>query len=194
MMYRRRMIPALASAVLILVRPCSAQSTDSATGPAASQQELVIGAKQAPPFAMKDADGNWEGISIDLWRRVADELHLRHRIAEEPDVQVLIDGVAGGNFDLAVAALTVTAARERIIDFTEPFYVTGLGIAVPTGGEANWIPVIRTMTSFGFAQAITALISLAIVVDGCSSGVITSNSAAARTRDLPRESCSLPWR
>ncbi len=46
---------------------------------------------------MKDADGNWEGISIDLWRRVADELHLRYRIAEEPDVQVLIDGVAAAS-------------------------------------------------------------------------------------------------
>ena len=67
-------------------------------------------------------------------------------------------------FDIAVAALTVTAGRERIVDFTEPFYVTGLGIAVPIGGEASWLPVIRTMTSFGFAQAIAALIGLAVVV------------------------------
>ncbi len=163
-MYRRGLIPALASVVLIFVRPCCAQSTDAAAGSAASRQELVIGTKQAPPFAMKDADGNWQGISIDLWRRVADELHLRYRIAEEPDVQALIDGVAGGKFALAVAALTVTAARERIVDFTEPFYVTGLGIAVPTGGEASWLPVIRTMASFGFAQAVTALIGLAIAV------------------------------
>ena len=69
-----------------------------------------------------------------------------------------------GRFDIAVAALTVTAARERVVDFTEPFYVTGLGIAVPIGGEASWQPVIRTMTSFGFAQAIAALIGLAVVV------------------------------
>jgi len=113
---------------------------------------------------MKSADGGWNGISIDLWRRVADELHLRYRFSEEPNVQGLIDGVADGKFGLAVAALTVTAARARVVDFTEPFYVTGLGIAVPAGGEASWLPIIRTMTSFGFAQAVVALVGLALVV------------------------------
>ena len=56
------------------------------------------------------------------------------------------------------------SARERVVDFTEPFYVTGLGIAVPLGREASWIPVVRTMTSLGFAQAIAALIGLAVAV------------------------------
>jgi polar amino acid transport system substrate-binding protein len=157
-------VPALAGAVLILTGSSRAQTTDTASASISSQQELVIGTKEAPPFAMKAADGSWSGISIDLWRHVADELHLRYRFSEEPTVQGLIDGVAAGRFDVAVAALTVTAARERIVDFTEPFYATGLGIAVPAGGEASWLPVIRTMTSFGFAQAIAALVGLAIVV------------------------------
>jgi hypothetical protein len=157
-------IPALASAALIFTGPSRAQTTHTASAPISSQQELVIGTKETPPFAMKAADGSWSGISIDLWRHVADELHLRYRFSEEPTVQGLIDGVAAGRFDVAVAALTVTAARERIVDFTEPFYATGLGIAVPAGGEASWLPVIRTMTSIGFAQAIAALVGLAIVV------------------------------
>ena len=120
------------------------------------------GTKDAPPFAMKAPDGTWQGISVDLWRRVADQLHLRYRFVEAPDVQSLIDGVAAGKFDVAVAALTVTAGRERILDFTQPFYATGLGIAVPAGGETSWLPLIRTMTSFGFAQAILALIGFAL--------------------------------
>jgi polar amino acid transport system substrate-binding protein len=154
-------ILALASTALIFIGPCQAQAVDTTIS---SEKELVIGTKEAPPFSMKATDGNWIGISIDLWRRIADELHLRYRFAEEPDVQNLINGVAAGRFDAAVAALTVTATRERIVDFTEPFYVTGLGIAVPARGEANWLPIIRTMTSFGFAQAIGALIGLALVM------------------------------
>jgi len=157
-------IGALAGVALIVAAPCMAQTTENPSSAVSSQQELVIGTKEAPPFAMKAADGSWSGISIDLWRRVADELHLRYRFAEEPNVQGLIDGVADGKFDLAVAALTVTAARARVIDFTEPFYVTGLGIAVPSGGEASWLPIIRTLTSFGFAQAIVALVGLALAV------------------------------
>jgi polar amino acid transport system substrate-binding protein len=149
--------------VLILAQPSQARAQDAPGAADPSQPELVIGTKEAPPFAMKAADGSWSGISIDLWRRVADDLHLRYRFAEEPNVQGLIDGVSGGKYDAAVAALTVTAARERVVDFTEPFYSTGLGIAVPAGGEASWIPIIRTMTSFGFAQAVAALIGLAVV-------------------------------
>lgn len=159
-----RIFPVLAGFFLISAGPCRAQAPNTATSNPALQKELVIGTKQAPPFAMKDSDGNWSGISIDLWRRVADGLHLRYRIVEEPNVQGLIDGVAAGKYDAAVAALTVTAARESAVDFTQPFYVTGLGIAVPAGGEASWAPVIHTLTSFGFAQAVAALVGLALAV------------------------------
>lgn len=151
---------ALVGAALICLGPCRAQMAEHAD--ASSQRELAIGTKEAPPFSMKAADGTWQGISIDLWRRVADQLHLRFRFIEESDVQGLIDGVAAGKFDVAVAALTVTTGREQILDFTQPFYSTGLGIAVPAGGEASWLPIIHTMTSFGFAQAIMALIGLAL--------------------------------
>ncbi len=153
-------ITALSGVVLIFVGPCRAQTPNNPD--TAAQRELVIGTKEAPPFAMKASDGTWQGISVDLWRRVADQLDLHYRFAEAPDVQSLIDGVAAGKFDVAVAALTVTAGRERILDFTQSFYATGLGIAVPAGGEASWLPIIRTMTSFGFAQAIVALIGFAL--------------------------------
>jgi polar amino acid transport system substrate-binding protein len=160
-MLRALSLCVLLCATLAVAVPCQAQTADDANS-AASQRELVVGTKETPPFAMKDADGNWSGISIDLWRRIADELHMHYRFAEEAQVQGLIDGVASGKFDVAVAALTVTAARERVVDFTEPFYATGLGIAVRTGGEANWLPIIRTLTSFGFAQAVLALVGLAL--------------------------------
>ena len=158
-----RVIAALAGGVLIFAGPCGARPAMT-NAEVASQHELLVGTKEAPPFAMKASDGSWNGISIDLWRHVAEELHLRYRIAEEPDVQGLIDGVAAEKFDVAVAALTVTAGRVRILDFTQPFYATGLGIAVPAGGEASWLPIIRTMTSFGFAQAIVVLVGLALAV------------------------------
>ncbi len=155
-------VAALVAMVSIFAGSCRAQVPEN---PDVSwQRELVIGTKDAPPFAMKAADGAWQGISIDLWRHVADELHLHYRFTEEPNVQGLIDGIAAGRFDVAVAALTVTAARERILDFTQPFYSTGLGIAVSAGGEASWLPILHTLTSFGFAQAIVALVGLALAV------------------------------
>jgi polar amino acid transport system substrate-binding protein len=155
-------VAALTGAILIFAGPCHAQTPQYAAAP--TERELVVGTRQAPPFAMKAADGTWQGISIDLWQRVAGELHLHYRYAEQQTVQDLIDGVAAAKLDVAVATLSVTADRERILDFTQPFYATGLGIAVPAGGEANWMPIIHTLTSFGFAQAILALVGLALAV------------------------------
>src|SRR5947209_5413579 len=73
---------------------------------------VVVGVKEAPPFSMKAADGTWSGVSIDLWKVVAADLHLQYRFAEEPTVQALLDRTRIGEVDVAVAALTVTADRE----------------------------------------------------------------------------------
>src|SRR5262249_50089376 len=104
----------------------------------AGERELVIGTKDAPPFAMKQKDGSWSGVSIELWRRIAEREGLRYRLVEAPDVQALISGVAVGSFDAAVAALTVTERRAQLVDFTQPFYSTGLGVAVPLN-ENIWV-------------------------------------------------------
>ena len=110
---------------------------------------------------MKTADGAWQGVSIELWRRAADAAGLRYRFAEESNVQELLTGVAEGRFDIAVGALTVTGPRLREMDFTQPFYTTGLGIAAARGAP-GWWSVVRTFTSFGFFQAVLTLMGLAM--------------------------------
>ena len=105
--------------------------------PPASDKELVIGTKEAPPFAMKDQDGTWHGISIDLWRRIADRLHLRYRFSEEPTVQALVARTADSSFDAAIAALTVTAARDRIVDFTSYVIETVANSVSPPSTPSN---------------------------------------------------------
>ena len=39
-------------------------------------KQLVVGTKEAPRFAMKDEQGNWKGVSIDLWRHIAGRMGL----------------------------------------------------------------------------------------------------------------------
>jgi ABC-type amino acid transport substrate-binding protein len=139
-----------------------------------SGRQLVVGTRVAPPFSMKNTDGVWEGISIDLWRHVAERLHLRYRIEERGSVQDLVDAVASGQVDVAVAALTVTAARRGVMDFSQPFFETGLGVAVPSSGITAWLPVLHTFASFRFLQAVLTLLSIALFV-----GALILNPAVA---------------
>jgi polar amino acid transport system substrate-binding protein len=126
-------------------------------------RELVIGTKVAPPFAMKAKDGTWHGISIDLWRHIADQIHLRYRF-QETTLNGLIDGVADHSLDAAVSAVTITGPRERVVDFTQPFYNTGLGIAVVSDAGFTWWPIIRNVFSVGFFRAAVALFAAALFV------------------------------
>ena len=130
---------------------------------AAAGKEFVVATKAAPPFAIKQPDGEWSGISIALWKKIADREHLRFRLVETESVPDLLDGVANGAFDAGVAAVTVTAARARSVDFTQPFYNTGLGIAVPVN-ENPWVSIGRALLSFGFFQAVGILLCFAMVV------------------------------
>jgi polar amino acid transport system substrate-binding protein len=148
--------------LLAIALPHGASQAQPANPPI-SERELVIATKEAPPFVMKDRDGSWHGISIDLWRRIADRLHLRYQFSEQATVQDLVTGTAEGSFDAATAALTVTAARERVVDFTQPFYSTGLGVAVSTS-ETGWMSISRALFSFGFFQAVLTLLGIAMGV------------------------------
>jgi polar amino acid transport system substrate-binding protein len=127
-------------------------------------RELVVGTKEAPPFAMKDAKGGWTGVSIELWQQIAEKLGVRFRFVEEPSVQSLIEATARGSHDLSIAAITITPDRERVVDFSQPFYSTGLGIAVPVRSALLWREIERAIISSGFFQAAGVLIGLALLM------------------------------
>jgi polar amino acid transport system substrate-binding protein len=139
--------------VVLSIAPVAAQVS--------GDRELIVATKEAAPFAMKADDGSWTGISIDLWRRISDQLQLRYRFVEDPTVPGLLEGTAQRKYDVAVAALTITAERERMVDFSQPFYLSGLGVAVPSAPPSAWRLIAHTVGSFGFVQAILALVGLA---------------------------------
>jgi ABC-type amino acid transport substrate-binding protein len=130
---------------------------------ASPSQELTVGVKEAPPFTMKSGGGEWSGLSVELWQKIAHDLNLKYRFVEAPTVQELLDMAATKKIDVGIGALTVTAEREQRVDFTQSFYVTGLGIAVPSVSSISWVPIVRAMTSFGFLQAVLGLLGLALL-------------------------------
>ncbi len=131
--------------------------------PVPVNRTLIVGTKEAPPFAMKNADGTWTGISIELWQAIAKDLQLRYELREF-DLQGLLSGVKDGSLDAAVAALTITAKREKVMDFTHPFYTTGLGIAISRRAGGTWFSVVQHIFSGRFLGMVATLLFLLFVV------------------------------
>jgi polar amino acid transport system substrate-binding protein len=154
---------AVAAAVALAAAFAQALQAEAQTSDIPAAKELVIGTKVAPPFVIKAEDGTWRGISIDLWRRIADQIHLRYRF-KETTLEGLTDGVAQHSLDAAVAALTVTGPRQTVVDFTQPFYIAGLGIAVPSDMGMTWWPIFRNVFSVGFFRVAAVLFGISLFV------------------------------
>jgi len=118
-------------------------------------QPLRVGIKPAPPFAIKGESG-WSGLAVELWKGAADQLNLEYRFVER-DLAGLLDGVAKGELDLAVGALTITAEREKLFDFTNPFFATGLGIAVPSE-QGGVLTLLRSLWDIRLLWVFLALV------------------------------------
>jgi len=44
--------------------------------------KLIVGTKHIPPFAIKNPEGSWNGISIELWRQIAADLNREYELRE----------------------------------------------------------------------------------------------------------------
>jgi polar amino acid transport system substrate-binding protein len=147
-----------AALAMVLVFPADAAGKKDSPG-----RTLVVGTKETPPFSMKAADGTWSGISIDLWRDIAAQLNLAFEF-RETDLRGLLDGVTDGSLDVAVAALTVTSEREKVMDFTHPFFHTGLGIAVSRRPGSPWLDVFRSFYSLAILKFVVGLFLALLLV------------------------------
>jgi polar amino acid transport system substrate-binding protein len=140
---------------LCLALPAAAAEPDL-EGRELAGTRLVVGTRERPPFAMKNADGTWSGIAIDLWRSIAGQLGVSYELRER-DRDGLIRGIQDGSLDVVVDAIATTVELERVVDFTQPYYTTGLGIAVPRRIGSDWMGALRHVLS-------TDLLRLLIII------------------------------
>lgn len=139
--------------------------TAAPTVPATSPQPdhvLRVGTIPSPPFVTHQG-GRWSGTSIDLWRDIAEELGLRYEL-QERDLEGLFVGLEDGSLDIAVAGLTVTADREQRVDFTHPFYTTGLAIALAHVGPDSWIDIFLAVFNLSFLRLLITFAGLQLAV------------------------------
>lgn len=86
------------------------------------------------------------GYSIEIWHEVARRLGVDTQwrvLSDLSDAQQLA-ALAQGRADVAISALAVTTERDAVVDFTVPYYQSGLQVLVATDteGEAWWASIL----------------------------------------------------
>ncbi len=127
--------------------------------PPIPNKKLVVGLAVGPPFNIRNADGTWTGISVELWRQIASELGLNFEI-RETDLSGYFAGLAEGWLDIAVGPLTITERREEVCDFTQPYYSSSLAVAIrPDRLSVASLHILRA-----FVRIVLGLLLVMVVV------------------------------
>jgi polar amino acid transport system substrate-binding protein len=140
-------------AIALAVCLVGAAARSSASGAERAPDEpLRVAVYDVPPYGSVDAEGLFSGASVDLWRRVAEDLHLTYRFVAVAQMEDVITGVEQGQFDAGIGAITITPARLARVEFTYPAHRSGVAVAFPkqTGPIAavmSYVAVVRELGS-----------------------------------------------
>jgi polar amino acid transport system substrate-binding protein len=92
---------------------------------------LVVAVKETlRPLGFRNADGQLQGLEIDLAQRLAEELLGSPDAIDLKPVtnQERFSAVMNGTVDIAIAQVTLTPSRLRILSFSLPYYTDGTAI------------------------------------------------------------------
>ena len=133
---------------------------DDPTPNASVDQILRVGVVDAPPYCYQDAQGNWTGLSIDFWRRLAEAEQLRYEFVELNARDSLLP-LVGGRVD-ALAHAAVTPDGEEEVDFLQIHHTTPLAIARP--GTNSIMNVVSALFSMRFLWIVASLSALLLLI------------------------------
>lgn len=122
----------------------------------APTKKMRILTKRIEPFVFYK-NGVFSGFSIDLWKMIAARRGWEYEFVLAPTLADLLAQMERSEADAAIAAVSITSERENFIDFSHPFFRSGLQILtsdVATNTVWQAFAVLRTMlTSPIFAYA-----------------------------------------
>jgi polar amino acid transport system substrate-binding protein len=110
----------------------------------AAGKVLRVAVKPIAPFVFKHQT-DLSGFSIDLWNAVAQSLRVETTWVEVTTVGDQLQAVKSGKADAAIAAITITRERDNIVDFTQPYFDSGLQIMVHAQGGNHLLNVFDSI-------------------------------------------------
>jgi polar amino acid transport system substrate-binding protein len=115
---------AIGSTLLSLTVSASARTLDEIV----ASKKLVVGVNPTlPPLGIFNDKNEIDGFDVDVARKLGELLGVKVEIVQvgSPD---RIPFVSSGKIDAVLGAMTITAERQKVIDFTVPLHTEVLGV------------------------------------------------------------------
>lgn len=114
---------------------------------------LIVGSEiPFPPFEEGDPPA-YEGFDIDVINAVAEKLDLETQIEDVPLNAILAGDT--GELDLSISAIRITPARDKRVDFSNPYFFDFLSLLVRDDSEIQSVGDITAGAVIGVEDGTT---------------------------------------
>ncbi|MGO1749132.1 MAG: transporter substrate-binding domain-containing protein [Marinobacter sp.] len=106
-----------------------------AAGTVSAETLRVVTDPSFVPFEMMDQEtGEMIGFDMEIIAEVAERAGFDYDL-NTMDFNGIIPALQTGNVDIAIAGITITEERGKIVDFSDPYYDSGLRILVRNNND-----------------------------------------------------------
>ena len=121
----------------------------------AVQAPKVLKVGTEPTFApfefQKEGSKEFDGFDMDLIRAIGKQLNMKVEILNM-GFDALIPAINAGNIDVAIAGMSITPDRQKAVDMSDPYYVSGLVVVV--GKDNAAVKSVNDLNDKGIAVQI----------------------------------------
>ncbi|MBO5590672.1 MAG: basic amino acid ABC transporter substrate-binding protein [Acidaminococcaceae bacterium] len=120
-----------------------------------AQAPKVLRVGTEPTFApfefQKEGSKDFDGFDMDLIRAIGKQLNMKVEI-QNMGFDALIPALNAGNIDVAAAGMSITPDRQKAVDMSDPYYVSGLVVVVNKDNAA--VKSVNDLNNKGIAVQI----------------------------------------
>lgn len=125
--------------------------------------KVRIVTRDLEPFSFVQ-NGHRAGFAAELWDQLAKEMKLDYELQVVGTAQEVIDALKSKTADAGVGAISVTSKREEVIDFSQPFYDSGLQVLVAGSSVSFGDNVFALVKSLFNPELIGAFVLLMVTM------------------------------
>ncbi len=126
----------------ILANGCTKKQETELLQTIQSRGKMIVGVRyDTKPFGFINEKEEVKGFDVDLCKELAKRILGDENAIEFQQVTSSnrIFSITSGTVDFAAATMTITNKRERIIDFSIPYYIAGQAVMVPENSNIQSI-------------------------------------------------------
>lgn len=130
------------SAAMLMLAGCNnstAPEESAASDTAASDAPInvkIATESSYKPFSYTDADGKLIGYEIELVDALCAQMQAECEVISQ-DWDGLIPGLNAQKFDAIIAGMSITPERKEVVDFTDPYFHTGIILIGKKGDDIS---------------------------------------------------------